>query len=148
MEEFLLMARKAARKRGQHWEDTQRGIVFIEDIFRELPLKYTCELHGENVEFGWWVLNEKRIRKYHLKDCTDLKGLSLGFEYEVPPTDPNIMLKAWSDSPVSGKSQIESQDPWIIISFLTSVICAHDENRGEWLMVERYKTHEKPSGDI
>jgi hypothetical protein len=131
MNEFLLLTRRA---RGEDWKELYKGIQQIETLIDEI-----CATHGispviEKQETGWWAMSETRKRTTSVPESAALKGLSFTFTYDVPFTnDSGHVLCLEAHSPISGKTEIKSDSPALIITGICTLVSTHDDESGKWI---------------
>ena len=127
----LLLTRRA---RGEDWKKLYKGIQQIETLIDEV-----CASHGispviEKAETGWWAMSETRKRTTTVQACDALKGLSFTFTYDVPFTyDSEHVLCLEAHSPISGKTEIKSDSPALIITGICTLVSTHDDESGKWI---------------
>jgi hypothetical protein len=130
MNEFLLLT----SRRGEDWKHLYKGIQQIESLIDEV-----CATHGispvmEKPETGWWAMSETRMRTTSVPESSALKGLSFTFTYDVPFThDSEHVLCLEAHSPISGKTEIKSDSPALIITGICTLVSTHDDESGKWI---------------
>jgi hypothetical protein len=130
MNEFLLLA----RRRGEDWKHLYKGIQQIESLIDEVCASRGISPEIEKSETGWWAMSETRKRTTTVPACDSLKGLSFTFTYDVPFThDSGKPLSLVSDSPISGSTEIRTDDPAIITMGICTLVSSHDKDAGKWI---------------